>query len=96
MRICVALSLVFPLLANAGPQRVQKQHARIESRLLEQLQNTTSRPGVKQEAADRYLERYGHLDIRPVRRVEGWRATLPADPAPDKVESTPSEDAGQD
>ena len=81
MRICCLLvGLVLPWMAHAGPQRVQAQHARIEGRLLAQLERTTSRPGVKQEAADRFLERYGHLDLRRVRKVACWRATLPDDP----------------
>jgi len=89
MRISfVVFVLAFPALASAGPQRVQKQQARVEGRVLKQIENTTSREGVKQDAADRYLDRYGHLDIRRVHKVADWRLTLPPAEAIEVVEES--------
>jgi hypothetical protein len=79
-------TLVMPAHAG-GAERTARQHARAEARQLDQLQRTTSRSGVPQEAAARYLERYGHLDTRPVRRVEQWASSLPEAPA---LETAPS------
>jgi hypothetical protein len=73
----LVLVLATPALAG-GAERTARQHARKEAKQLEQLQRSTSREGVPQQAAARYLDRYGHLDTRPVRRVERWAATLPA------------------
>ena len=90
MRISLLVfALALPTIASAGPQQVAKQQARVEGRVLQQLERTTSRPGVQQQATDRYLDRYGHLDIRRVRKIEAWSARLPAADVPAEVELTP-------
>lgn len=74
--------------AQAGPERVERVAARHDAKEIELLQRSTSRPGVQEQAVADYLDRYSHLDTRPVRRIEAWGAqiqgpwpTLP-EPAP--------------
>lgn len=62
--------------AHAGPAHVERVGARHDARELELLQRTSCRPGVQEQAVARYLDQWGHLDTRPVRRVEAWGAEL--------------------
>ncbi len=69
-----ALSIVWFLLVPGlslagGAERTERQHARHEAAQLELLQRSSSRPGVEATATSHYLDRFGHLDARAVRRT---------------------------
>ena len=86
----ITLSMLWAVgVAEAGPaQRMERQQARKEARQIELLQRSSSRPGVREEAAARYLDRFGHLDTRPVRRIAAWPEAQPSlvvEPAPPRM-----------
>ena len=81
--LLTALATLIPTTTWADPaQRTQRAQARKEARTLELLQRGPSRDGVEEQAVDQYLDRFGHLNTRPVRRVRRWDATLPPPPPP--------------
>lgn len=75
--------------AFAGPQHVENVHARKEARTIELLQRSTTRPGVPEQAVARYLDRFGHVDVAAVRRIEAWGAALQPVEAPVAVPTEP-------
>ncbi|MCA9492750.1 MAG: hypothetical protein KC621_22610 [Myxococcales bacterium] len=85
--------MVWIAVAQAGPEHVEKVAARHDAKEIELLQRSTSRPGVQQQAVADYLDRYHHLDTRPVRRIEAWGAQIqgpwPSMPETDDVQDRP-------
>ena len=71
--------ILYVVAAFAGPAHVEEVQARKEARTIELLQRSTTRPDVPAQAVARYLDRWGHLDLAAVRRIEAWgAASLPA------------------
>ena len=82
--------ILFVAVAFAGPEHVERVHARKEARTIELLQRSTSRPDVPEQAVARYLDRWGHVDVRAVDRIEAWGAWMQPAEAPVAVPTEPA------
>ncbi len=86
--------VAWALVAYAGPERVERVHARKEAAQIELLQRSTCRAGVQEQAVAQYLDRWSALDTKPVQRVEAWgeamRSPAPEEPPEDRPLAIPA------